>query len=139
MCLDLSIPLPVLHPLASSLVQSKRNVATNACRQVNFRLKVQLDSNQQGSILQLAVFVDWSFDDVACWAVEAGRRRHGPNLVGDLAAAAGLTVGVGVGSIAGRADGRLESVHAGSRVGYQYRELVLVTRRWCLRMVVEAR
>lgn len=72
---------------------------------MNFRLQIQLDSNQQSSVLLLSVVVYGSFDDVACRAVECSGGRDGSDVGRDLAAAGCLTITLRVGAVACWADG----------------------------------
>lgn len=53
-----------------NLVQSDGNISPNSRCQMNLRLQIQLDSQQQRGILLLAIVVDRAFDDVSCRPVE---------------------------------------------------------------------
>lgn len=57
------------HPKPRSLVQSNRNITAYPCRQVNLRLQIKLDPQQQRRILELAVVVDRTLYYGPCRAV----------------------------------------------------------------------
>lgn len=72
---------------------------------MDFRLKVQLYAEQKGCILQVALIVHGSLDDVACGSVQSSRCGDRSDVAGNLAAARCLTVAVGIGVVASRAHG----------------------------------
>lgn len=72
---------------------------------MDFRLKVQLDTEQQCCIFQLAVVINRSLYYVSCRSVEVCRGWDASN-VRDFASTRSA-LAVGVGAVASRADGRI--------------------------------
>jgi hypothetical protein len=72
---------------------------------VNLCLEVQLDADQERRVFEVALVVYSAFDDIACWAAEPGGSWDRSNVAGDLAAARGLTVAIGIGVVASRTHG----------------------------------
>lgn len=48
-----------------SLVKTDQDVTTDACRQVNLSLQVELDTDRQGGGLQVTLIVDGTLEEVA--------------------------------------------------------------------------
>lgn len=50
-----------------SLVQADGDVTTDAGRQVDLGLEVELDADEQSGVLLLALSVDSALEELACW------------------------------------------------------------------------
>jgi len=88
-----SVPIAMFtYAVRTESIQSNCNVSSYPRCQVNFGFQIQLDTQQERSILGLSVIIDRPFDNGSGRAIQIRGRRRVADVGGNLTATRGLTV-----------------------------------------------